>query len=194
MDRFSCYQRGGKRIFDAALSGFGVMLFALPMVVIAARIRFESGTPVFFNQKRIGYRREPFTILKFRTMSEAKQVSSPFSQRLRGTAMDELPQLLNILRGEMSFVGPRPLIPEELEALDGIPNGRRRFSARPGLTGLAQLYDAKVPSLPQRVRWDLMYVSRCSFRLDLWIILKSILITCKGAWEQKGPTQPRKVP
>ena len=107
--------------------------------------------------------------------------------------MDELPQLINILKGEMSFVGPRPLIPEELEALDGIPNGTGRFSTRPGLTGLAQLYDAKVPSLLQRIRWDLMYVSRCSFTLDVWIILKSILITCRGAWEKKGPTQSGKV-
>ncbi len=194
MEQLTCYRRGGKRTFDIALSGFGLMLFALPMVGIAAWIRFRSGAPVFFTQKRIGYRGGPFTILKFRTLSEGKQISSPFSQQLRGTAMDELPQLINILRGEMSFVGPRPLIPEELEVLDKIPNGTDRFSTRPGLTGLAQLYDAKVPTLPQRIRWDLMYVSRCSFGLDIWIILKSILITCRGAWEHPGAIQPRKIP
>ena len=112
---------------------------------------------------------------------------SPFAQQLRGAAMDELPQLINILKGQMSFVGPRPLIPEELDQLSSVANGSKRLQVRPGLTGLAQLNDKKVPSLPKRIRWDLAYIRRYSFTMDLWIIIRSVLITCQGTWEQKGP-------
>ena len=101
--------------------------------------------------------------------------------------MDELPQLFNILKGQMSFVGPRPLIPEELQELNRIPDGFRRFSIRPGLAGLAQLYSAKVPSLPERLQWDMAYLQRSSPGLDVWILFKAIGITLRGKWEQPGP-------
>ncbi len=101
--------------------------------------------------------------------------------------MDELPQLFHIFKGQMSFVGPRPLIPEELEQLHRVPRGRRRFEVRPGLAGLAQLYATKVPPLAERVGWDLKYVDQCSLPLDLWIIVRSLFVTMRGAWERQGP-------
>ena len=123
-------------------------------------------------------------------MSDNGKILSHFSQRLRDTAMDELPQLLHIWRGQMSFVGPRPLIPEELEDLRRIENGRRRWEVRPGLTGLAQLHAEKIPPLAERVRWDLRYVKECSFSLDVQLIFKSVLVTLRGAWEHHSGKSP----
>ncbi len=171
---------------DILLSSAGLLLFALPFVWIAWRIWIQAGRPIFFRQTRIGRGGNRFTILKFRTMTPAGEVF-PFGRRLRDTAMDELPQLLHIFQGQMSFVGPRPLIPEELVELDKVPQGKRRLSIQPGLAGLAQLYDSKTPTLRQRLRWDLLYVDRCSLGLDLWIILRSVGVTLQGAWEREGP-------
>ncbi len=125
-------------------------------------------------------------------MSEEGQILSPFSQQLRDTAMDELPQLIQIFRGEMSFVGPRPLIPEELEDLRRIEQGQRRWEVHPGLTGFAQLYSEKIPPLAERVRWDVQYVNECSFPVDVQLIARSVLVTLRGAWERhstKGPLE-----
>lgn len=101
--------------------------------------------------------------------------------------MDELPQLINIFRGDMSFVGPRPLIPSELQDLDRTPEWKQRKSARPGLTGLAQLYSDKSPSLSERLKWDLAYLRDCSFLLDMRILAVSVRITLEGRWEKAGP-------
>lgn len=182
------YPTVGKRLLDFVLAAAGLVLFAIPMLWFYDRLRRESRLTLssFFRQTRMGKDGRPFVILKFRTMSEEGIVSS-FCQWLRKTAMDELPQMINIFRGEMSFVGPRPLIPEELENLGKIPGGSARQSVRPGLTGLAQLYSVKTPGLPERLRWDLTYVKRCSLRLDLWIILRSVAVTFQGAWEGKEP-------
>ena len=179
------YRRGLKRLVDIALATAGGVVFALPMIWIAWKIRRELGPPVFFRQIRVGCGRRNFTVLKFRTMTSEGNVPSPFCRRLRGAALDELPQLINILRGDMSFVGPRPLIPEELETLDQLPRGQDRLKVRPGLTGLAQLNSAKVPALSERLRWDLAYADRCTFLLDLEILLKSVGVTLQGAWEKE---------
>ena len=112
---------------------------------------------------------------------------TPFGQWLRATAMDELPQLINILRGEMSFVGPRPLIPEELVELRQVPGGSQRQSMRPGLTGLAQLHTDKAPSFTERLKWDLSYVRNCSAWLDLKILMTSVIVSWQGRWEKAGP-------
>lgn len=138
----------------------------------------------FFRQIRIGIRGREFQILKFRTMT-AQGKSPPFCRWMRATAMDELPQLIHILKGEMSFVGPRPLIPEDLQKLGRVPNGQRRFLLRPGLAGLAQLYGGKFPGLAERIKWDLAYVKRCSLRLDLWILFQSLAVTLRSRWERK---------
>lgn len=177
------YRHGGKRFFDLSLSLVGLLVFALPILWIAWRIWKETGRPIFFRQNRVGYGGRNFSVWKFRTMTPGDHITR-FGRSLRGTAMDELPQLLNILKGDMSFVGPRPLVPEELEALRQIPEGRRRFSLRPGLSGLAQLYSGKAPPLPQRLGWDLGYIEQCSLWLDLKILLTSVWVTLQGAWEK----------
>lgn len=178
------YRRGGKRLFDVAVAGLGAWVFMLPMLGMMGGIGWTLGPPVFFRQTRVGRGGRLFSILKFRTMTPEGQVSSALGRWLRATAMDELPQLINILKGEMSFVGPRPLIPEELSELAQIINGRDRLLIRPGLTGLAQIYSDKTPSLPERIRWDLQYADQSSLALDLKILLKSIGVTLRGAWEK----------
>ncbi len=169
-----------------ALACLGLMVFSIPITWIAWRIRREVKRGLLFRQPRIGYGGRGFVILKFRSMSESGSIP-PFCGLLRTTAMDELPQLINILRGEMSFVGPRPLIPEELQDLHRIPNGVNRFSVRPGLTGLAQINSDKVPNLSERLQWDLAYVERSSFLLDIRILVKSVLVTLRGGWEKHLP-------
>lgn len=144
MTAVSLYRSFGKRGLDVGLSLAGLAFFALPMIWMGWRVRRESGGPVFFRQLRLGYQGHPFYLLKFRSMTPQGEVT-PFGERLRAAAMDELPQLLNILKGEMSFVGPRPLIPSELEELMQFPGGKRRWDMRPGLTGLAQIHAAKRP-------------------------------------------------
>lgn len=184
------YVRLFKRLFDALLAGTGLLVLALPIGGIWWYIHRKLGSPILFRQKRVGYQGETFAILKFRTMTAEGAVPGPSSAWLRATALDELPQLFNILRGQMSFVGPRPLIPEELRELDRVPDGRRRLSARPGLTGLAQLHSGKVPSLSERLRWDLAYVDHCSLPLDLQILFRSVAVTLRAAWENPGPKIP----
>lgn len=176
------YARGGKRLLDLGIVGVGLFLFALPMLWITWRLWREIGRPVFFRQVRVGRGGSLFTILKFRTMGPEGRVQ-PYCRRLRERALDELPQLFNILRGEMSFVGPRPLVPEELLELERIPRGIERFSVRPGLTGLAQLRSAKVPSLPERSKGDLEYIDCCSLYLDIRLLLGSVGVTIRGDWE-----------
>ena len=182
------WRSGFKRVFDGLLAAAGLVFFSLPMAWIAWRVRRELNTPVFFRQPRVGRAGKPFILSKFKTLSDGKPVT-PFGHWLRATAMDELPQLINIVRGEMSFVGPRPLIPDDLRGLAQIPGGSQRQSVRPGLTGLAQLYADKTPSLPERLQWDLAYARECSFLLDLKILLASVIISLRGAWEKtRAPT------
>ncbi|MBI3333578.1 MAG: sugar transferase [Candidatus Omnitrophica bacterium] len=176
------YRHGGKRIFDLGLAAAGLFLFAVPMALIALWIWRETGRPILFLQVRVGKGGRHFVLLKFRTMTPEGRVI-PSGRALRATAMDELPQLVNILKGEMSFVGPRPLIPEELTELPGIQEGGRRLLVRPGLAGLAQLHGTKSAGLAERLQWDLAYLDRCSLWLDLKILLKSVGITLAGAWE-----------
>lgn len=180
------YQRYGKRLFDILLSSGGLLFFAIPMGWFAVQIRRKMGSPALFRQKRVGRNGALFTILKFRTMSGENVVPSAFCQWLRATALDELPQLINILKGDMSFVGPRPLIPEELTELSRVPGGNIRLSVLPGLAGLAQIYGTKTPTLAQRTRWDITYIRQCSFPLDIRILFKSLRITSHGSWDDSG--------
>jgi lipopolysaccharide/colanic/teichoic acid biosynthesis glycosyltransferase len=179
----SLYRRGGKRLADIALVLAGLAMFAFPMAWIAWRIRRESGRPVLFKQIRLGYRSRPFVIFKFRTMSNTGAVS-PLGRRLRAAAMDEVLQLFNILKGQMSFVGPRPLVPSDLEEIKRFPPGERRFHVRPGLTGLAQIHAEKFPPLSERLEWDLKYVEQHRPWLDLSILIRSVGISLRGAWEK----------
>jgi lipopolysaccharide/colanic/teichoic acid biosynthesis glycosyltransferase len=197
----------GKRIFDITLSGVGVLVSLPVWLVIAAAIKLDDRGPVFYAQDRVGRYGRRFTSWKFRSMAVNEE--SPFTARqaaagdpritrvgriLRSTAMDELPQLINIFRGDMSFVGPRALMPAEIEVkgpgrllpAEDIPGYEGRHRVTPGLTGIAQVYaDRDIPRR-NKFRYDLLYVRRQSFGLDLRLIALSFWITFRGKWEQRG--------
>ena len=196
-----------KRIFDASLAALGLVLSSPLWLLIPIAIKLEDGGPVFFPQERVGLGGRVFAALKFRSMRpNAEALTGPvqatendpritrIGRVLRGTAMDELPQLLNILRGDMSFVGPRPLRPGEVDVrgdgqmmrLDEIPGYHERHGVRPGLTGLTQVYAPRDISRTGKFRLDRLYLKRASFCLDLRLILLSFWITARGAWEVRG--------
>jgi colanic acid biosynthesis glycosyl transferase WcaI len=197
-----------KRAFDAALASAGIA-GSLPLwALIAAAVKLDDGGPIFYGQERVGQGGRRFTSWKFRSMvvdadrrHDARQAQErdPRITRtgrvLRATALDELPQLWNILIGDMSFVGPRPLLPEEIEVrgdgaavpLASIQGYEARQRAVPGLTGLAQVYAPRDIPRRQKFRLDRLYVARQSFSLDLRLIALSFWITFRARWEHRGP-------
>jgi lipopolysaccharide/colanic/teichoic acid biosynthesis glycosyltransferase/predicted protein tyrosine phosphatase len=196
-----------KRAFDMSLAGLGLLLSAPVWLLIALAIKLEDRGPVFYRQERVGLSGRRFESLKFRSMvpdaerrfgllqaGQADPRVTRVGRCLRATAMDELPQLWNILRGDMSFVGPRALLPAEIEVngrkelvpMEAITGYRERHRVRPGLTGLAQIYaDRDVPRR-QKFRYDLLYLRRQTLRLDLGLILLSFWISFRGRWEHRG--------
>jgi lipopolysaccharide/colanic/teichoic acid biosynthesis glycosyltransferase len=195
-----------KRLFDVALSGAGLVASAPLWPLIAAAIRLEDGGPVFFVQPRVGKGGATFTAYKFRSMVPDAGAAAPrqasagdpritrVGRLLRATAMDELPQLWNILRGDMSFVGPRPLVPGEIELrgdgrnlpLHAVPGYHARHAVRPGLTGLTQVFAPRDIPRTSKFRLDLLYVRRASLWLDLRLVVLSFWITFRGRWEHRG--------
>jgi len=197
-----------KRLFDVSLAGIGLLVSVPFWCVIPLAIKLGDGGPVFFPQTRVGLNGRIFNALKFRSMRpDAEALTGPVQaaendprvtrvgRLLRATAMDELPQLVNILKGDMSFVGPRPLRPGELEVrgdgqlrpLSEIRGYQERHSVRPGLTGLTQVYAPRDISIASKFRLDRLYMKRASFGLDLKLIVLSFWITGRGAWEARGP-------
>jgi lipopolysaccharide/colanic/teichoic acid biosynthesis glycosyltransferase len=195
-----------KRALDIALSGTGLLLSAPLWPIIAAAIKIDSRGPVFYGQPRVGEGGRQFRVLKFRSMiADAERGQGPLQagaddpritrvgRLMRATAMDELPQLWNIFRGDMSFVGPRALRPQEIEVdgggasvpLDAIPGFARRCTVLPGLTGIAQIYAPRDVSRRQKFRFDLLYIRRQSLKLDVCLILLSFWITMRGTWEAR---------
>ena len=195
-----------KRALDLALSGVGLIVSSPLWLAIAAAIKIDSPGPVFYGQQRVGEGGRHFQVLKFRSMiADAERGVGPLQAStadpritrvgtvLRATAMDELPQLWNIFRGDMSFVGPRALRPEEIEvdgsgasiALDAIPGFAERVSVQPGLTGIAQIYAPRDVSRRQKFRFDRLYIRRRSFFLDVRLIALSFWITFRGTWETR---------
>jgi lipopolysaccharide/colanic/teichoic acid biosynthesis glycosyltransferase len=194
-----------KRVFDMFLAGAGLAASSPLWALIALAIKIEDAGPVFFTQARVGRAGMPFLAFKFRSMvidADARTAlrageRDPRVTRvgavLRATAMDELPQLWNIFRGDMSFVGPRPLMPGEIEARDGrdvpleaIPGYDARHSVRPGLTGLTQVFAPRDIRRAHKFRLDLIYVRRASLWLDLRLVALSFWITFRGRWEDRG--------
>ena len=194
-----------KRVFDAALA-FAGLVISLPLgILLAAAIKLEDGGPVFFAQDRVGRDGRVFRALKFRSMQvDAERTTGPLQARagdsrithvgrvMRATAMDELPQLWNIFRGDMSFVGPRALRPGEIELeggnpvpLEAVPGYAARILVRPGLTGVAQVYAPRDISRRSKFRYDRLYIRRRSFALDLRLILLSFWISFRGTWESR---------
>jgi len=196
-----------KRLFDIALAAIGLIVSAPLWAIIPAAIKLEDGGPVFFPQARVGRGGRVFAALKFRSMvPDAEARTGPVQaiandprvtrvgRLLRATAMDELPQLWNIFVGDMSFVGPRPLRPGEMEVrgdgrlvrLDEIPGYAERHGVRPGLTGLTQVYASRDISRASKFRLDRLYLRRAGFWLDLKLIALSFWITGRGDWEARG--------
>ena len=196
-----------KRAFDVALSGLGLFLSAPLWALIALLIKLDDGGPIFYRQARVGRFGRRFDGWKFRSMVpdsdrrfgplQAKAADARITRVgriLRGTAMDELPQLWSILRGDMSFVGPRALAPAEIEvngagqsvAIEDVPGYEARHRVTPGLTGVAQIYaDRDIPRR-HKFRYDLIYIRRQSFGLDVRLVLLSFWITAHGTWERRG--------
>jgi sugar transferase EpsL len=177
-----------KRIFDLLASSLGLILLSPLILLLAILVRLLLGTPILFRQKRPGYKGRPFTLYKFRTMTDARDSNGnllPDSARLtrfgkfmRALSLDELPELFNILRGEMSVVGPRPLLMEYLERYS--PEQMRRHDAVPGLTGWAQVNGRNAITWQEKFKLDTWYVDNWSFWLDIKIILMTIWKTIKG--------------
>ena len=172
----------GKRLFDLAAVLLAAPLWLPAMGVVALLVRLRLGAPVLFRQVRPGLVGRPFTLLKFRTMTSARAPDgsllpdaerlTPFGRRLRSWSLDELPELLNVLRGDMSLVGPRPLLVQYLERYS--PRHRRRHEVRPGITGLAQVSGRNALTWSAKFDLDVEYVDRCSPQLDAWLLLRTL--------------------
>jgi lipopolysaccharide/colanic/teichoic acid biosynthesis glycosyltransferase len=197
-----------KRPFDVVLSSLGILLSSPLWLLIAALIWLEDRGPVFYQQARVGKAGRIFKALKFRSMiRDAETENGPIQavendprvtkvgRVLRATAMDELPQLLNIFKGEMSFVGPRALRPHEQEVrgnpdtrdIEDISGYQARHAVRPGLTGLTQVYLPGDTPRRKKFRYDILYIKKRSFWLDLKLISLSFWITFRGKWESRQP-------
>jgi lipopolysaccharide/colanic/teichoic acid biosynthesis glycosyltransferase len=166
-----------KRPFDVIGAIGGLIVFAPVMAAIAAAILLADGRPLLFRQTRLGRGRRPFTILKFRTMRDENVTA--IGRLLRATGLDELPQLVNVFRGELSAVGPRPLMEADVRRLGWTdPACDFRWSVRPGLTGLAQVVGTR--SARHALRLDRCYIARQSLRLDVRLIAWSFAINVVG--------------
>jgi lipopolysaccharide/colanic/teichoic acid biosynthesis glycosyltransferase len=184
------YNSFGKRIIDLALTFPALIVLSPIIILVVLAVRIRLGSPVLFRQVRPGLHCNPFTILKFRTMNDECDVKGkvlPDAERLtslgrflRATSLDELPELLNVLRGEMSLVGPRPLLSRYTPYFS--QRERLRFLVRPGITGLSQVRGRNDLSWKLRLANDVEYVRRCSLALDIQIIFITIwrVITRRG--------------
>jgi lipopolysaccharide/colanic/teichoic acid biosynthesis glycosyltransferase len=195
-----------KRVIDFVLATGALVVSAPVWLAIAAAIKLEDRGPVFYVQPRWGLRQQPFCVYKFRSMIvdadrkfgavQAGRNDPRFTRvgrLLRGTSLDELPQLLNIWRGEMSWVGPRALPINERQQNeitdlpdDAIPGFHERCSVRPGLTGIAQVFAPRDTPRRQKFRYDLFYIKRQSLWLDLKLIAASFWISLRLRWETRG--------
>lgn len=188
----SRYSLFTKRIFDILFAVIGLLVLLLPMLVIGLLIKTTSRGPVLFKQTRYGLNSQPFTLLKFRSMRvNAPQKSNkefgtksmgyyitPIGNFLRKSSLDELPQLFNIFKGEMSFIGPRPMAMTDADVI----KMRKSVGAdkvRPGITGLAQVHGRNSISDEEKVSYDVLYASDCCLKRDLSIFLRSIVVVLK---------------
>lgn len=172
-----------KRFLDFTLSLIAIIILSPIYIIVAILIRIKLGSPVIFCQERPGKDEKVFKMYKFRTMTDAKDENgnllpddirlTSFGKKIRATSLDELPELFNILKGDMSLIGPRPLLVKYLPYYTD--EERHRHDVRPGLTGLAQISGRNYLSWKERFKLDCQYVNRISFILDLSIILKTII-------------------
>lgn len=195
-----------KRSFDFMLSLSGLVI-SLPLwIIISLAVFLEDGFPIFYLQERIGKDGKFFKAVKFRSMiKDAEKKTGPIQAEendsrvikigilLRHTAMDELPQLINILKGDMSFVGPRALRSQEKETRDesvksifDYPDFKERSKVRPGLTGIAQVFAPRDIGRKHKFEYDIWYIKNRGFLLDIYIIILSFLITFERKWETRN--------
>lgn len=177
------YRGGGKRLLDVVLSAAGLFVLSPVLLVVAVLVRVRLGSPVLFRQRRPGLSGRSFVLLKFRSMSSARDASGEllpdavrlgsFGWLLRSTSLDELPELWNVLRGDMSLVGPRPLLESYLPLYSA--SQARRHAVRPGLTGWAQVNGRNALSWPEKFDLDVWYVDHVSLRLDLRILRLTVV-------------------
>lgn len=186
------YAKFFKRFLDIVLSACALIVLAIPMLIIAAKVRKELGSPVIFKQARIGKDDKEFKLLKFRSMTEARDENgiylpdseriTPFGRFIRTTSIDELPSLINILKGEMSIIGPRPLPVRYLSRYT--PEQRRRHEVRPGLSNVSVINGRNAQSWESQFELDVWYVDHVSFMVDV----KSIFQTIKIVLNHTGAT------
>lgn len=191
------YKTVVKPLFDIVIASIATVLLFPFFVLTAILIKFSSPGPVFFIQKRVGKNGRKFNLFKFRTMYNRKRVAkeevykdnkevTSIGYFLRRLKIDELPQILNILKGDMSLVGPRPFLPSQISHLD--ENGKIRLQVKPGLTGLAQINGNIYLDWKDRWKYDRKYVEEITFFLDIKIILKTLAIIIVG--EEKFLNKP----
>ncbi|SER60268.1 sugar transferase [Salisediminibacterium halotolerans] len=176
------YERTGKRIFDIAAAGTALVTLSPLLAILAVMVRVKHGKPVLFTQLRPGKNEQLFPMYKFRTMTEERDANgellddyvrlTPFGENLRATSLDELPELINILKGDMSVVGPRPLLPDYLPYYTAAEH--RRHEVRPGLTGRAQISGRNGLSWGERFAEDIAYINNITFANDIKIILATL--------------------
>ena len=176
-----------KRLIDFTAAALGLIVLALPLALLAWQVRRRLGSPVLFRQTRPGLHGRPFEMVKFRTLTDARgpdgallsdaERLTPFGRFLRASSLDELPELWNVLRGDMSLVGPRPLLMEYLPLYT--PEQARRHAVRPGVTGWAQVNGRNALSWEEKFALDVWYVDHRSLWLDLkilWLTVKKVLV------------------
>lgn len=184
------YADYGKRLFDFVIAGLSLFVFAPIWIFVAILARIQMGSPVLFRQKRPGRGAAPFTMFKFRTMNQAMGVDgellgdearlNKFGGLLRTSSLDELPELLNVLRGDMSLVGPRPFLMEHLPLYS--PQQARRHDVKPGITGWAQINGRHQIPFSKRIELDIWYIEHLSF----WLDLKILFLTVPRALASRG--------
>ena len=190
-----------KRLLDILLSASALLLLSVPMLMLALQIRRRLGTPVFFRQTRPGLRSTSFRMIKFRTMTDARGTDgqllpdverlTSFGRFLRASSLDELPELWNVLKGDMSLIGPRPLLMDYLPLYS--PEQARRHEVRPGMTGWAQVNGRNALSWEEKFRLDVWYVDHRSLWLDiriLWLTVCKVLAR-EGISAEGEATMPR---
>lgn len=189
-----------KRLFDVVIAALALLVFSLPLLLLMGLIRRRLGSPVFFRQMRPGLHGRPFMMVKFRTMTDARgpdgallpdaERLTPFGRFLRASSLDELPELWNVLKGDMSLVGPRPLLMAYLPLYS--PEQARRHDVRPGITGWAQVNGRNTLSWEDKFRLDIEYVDNHSLLLDvkiLWLTIRKVLVR-EGISAQGEATMP----
>ena len=198
------YKKYGKRIFDVIASSFALVLFSWLFVLLSLAIKLTSKGPILFKQKRVGKNKKHFYIYKFRTMrtdtpkdmpthllSNPEKYITPIGRFMRKTSLDELPQIFNILKGDMSIVGPRPALWNQYDLI-AERDKYRANRIRPGLTGWAQINGRDEIEIPLKARLDGYYVKKESFLFDLYIIVATVFSVLRHEGVKEGGTGAKK--